>query len=107
MIEQIKSLTGFPYIEEDNTILDGSFAIAPYATKGLRGNGCIQSTVDYYACNLFMKDKGQLVRKAKEIWKELQSQEGYTCDDPDYTYEKEGKIWRAALHIQVLREDEQ
>ncbi len=106
MIEQIKSLTEFPYIEEDNMVLDGSFALAPYATKGLRGDGCIRSSTDYYACNLFMKDKGQLVKKAKRVWKQLQSQKGYTCDDPDYTYEKEGKIWRAALHIQVLREDE-
>ena len=44
--------------------------------------------------------------KAKKIWKYLQSQNGYACDDPDYTYEKEGKIWRAALHIQVLEEDD-
>lgn len=87
-------------------ILDGSFALEPYASKGLRGNGRIQSCVDYYACNLFMKDKEQLMKKAKKIWKYLQSQNGYACDDPDYTYEKEGKIWRAALHIQVLEEDE-
>ncbi len=87
-------------------ILDGSFALAPYASKGLRGNGRIQSCVDYYACNLFMKDKEQLMKKAKKIWKYLQSQNGYACDDPDYTYEKEGKIWRAALHIQVLEEDD-
>ena len=46
------------------------------------------------------------MKKAKKIWKYLQSQNGYVCDDPDYTYEKEGKIWRAALHIQVLEEDE-
>ena len=87
-------------------ILDGSFALTPYASKGLRGNGQIQSCVDYYACNLFMKDKRQLVKKAKKIWRCLPKQKGYACDDPDYTYEKEGKIWRAALRIQVLEEDE-
>lgn len=87
-------------------ILDGSFALTPYASKGLRGNGQIQSCVDYYACNLFMKDKRQLVKKVKKIWRCLQKQKGYACDDPDYTYEKEGKIWRATLRIQALEEDE-
>lgn len=87
-------------------ILDGSFVLAPYASKSLIGNGQIQSCVDYYVCNLFMKDKMQLVKKAKKIWKCLQNQKGYACDAPDYTYEKEGKIWRAALRIQVLEEDE-
>lgn len=106
LINLIKEITEFPYIEEDNEVMDGSFALTPYMSRGLRGNGKVQKSVDYYACNLFVKDKRQLVTKTKEVWKKIQKQNGCICDDPDYTYEKEGKIWMSTLHIQMLEEEE-
>lgn len=78
--------------------MDGSFTLEPIISGGLRGNGCIQSEVDYYAVNLFYSDKRELVAGAKKLCKKL-LQEGNICDMPNYTYEKEGEIWRGMLRV--------
>lgn len=78
--------------------MDGSFTMEPIISAGLRGNGLIQSAVDYYAVNLFYSDKGELVANAKELCKML-LQEGNICDMPNYNYEKEGGIWRGILRV--------
>jgi len=81
--------------------MDGSFTLEPYISSGLRGNGLIQSEVDYYAVNLFYSDKATLVANAKLLCRNL-LQNGNMCDTPSYTYEREGKIWRGTLRVGII-----
>lgn len=87
-----------PYISEEDTVMDGSFTLAPVISNGLRGNGMIQSEIDYYAVNLFYSDKKELVADTKKLCSTL-LQEGMICDTPNYTYEREGGIWRGMLRV--------
>ncbi|MCM1467498.1 MAG: hypothetical protein NC086_05070 [Alistipes sp.] len=78
--------------------MDGSFTLTPIISSGLRGNGVIQSDIDYYSVNLFYSDKTELVIHAKGLRNRL-LQEGMICDTPSYTYEREGGIWRGMLQV--------
>lgn len=81
--------------------MDGSFTLEPIISDGLRGNGVIQSSIDYYAVNLFYSDKKELVSDARKLCRIL-LQDGMICDTPSYTYEREADIWRGMLRIGMI-----
>ncbi len=99
--ERIKNILEVPYISEEDTVMDGSFTMEPVISGGLRGNGTIQSSIDYYMVNLFYSDKKELVVNTKRLCSELLHM-GMICDTPDYTYEKEGRIWRGRLRVGIV-----
>ena len=105
LMEWIKSITEMPYIDESGIVMDGSFDLYPVITGGIEGNGEVQNTYTTYSCNVFLKNKEEMVKICTKLWKELCKQK-YVCDQPDYTYENEGHIWRGTLMIQAVEEEE-
>lgn len=81
--------------------MDGSFTLEPVISDGLRGNGMIQSVIDYYTVNLFYSDKKELVADAKKLGRIL-LQDGMICDMPSYIYEREADIWRGMLQVGII-----
>lgn len=81
--------------------MDGSFTLEPITSDGLRGNGVIQSGIDYYAVNLFYFDKKELVVVTKRLCSTL-LQDGMICDTPSYVYEREADIWRGMLRVGII-----
>ena len=91
------------YIEENDAVMDETFMITPITTESFKGNGQPQSIVDYYAVEIFFKDKSLAVSSGKIIWKELLKNK-YFCDDPQYTFEKEAEFWRVTLRVRQIVE---
>lgn len=101
LIELLKTKLQIPEITEDDVILDGSMIVTPLMSGSLKGNGANVSNHDYIRVYLFFKSKKEIMEKAKLAVKTVQENH-MTSTDPDYEFEKEGKIWRALFTVQVI-----
>lgn len=105
LIEFIKNTLNIPYIEENEAVMDGCFCLSPYTSTGLSGNGQITSVTNYYAIDIFYEDKKIAVAQSIKLWKELNSQNNYCSQSPDYTYEQGAEMWHAVVRAQEVIND--
>lgn len=105
LIEFIKSTINIPCIEQNEAVMDGSFALSPYMSQGLSGNGEIASVTNYYAIDIFFEDKKLAVENAITLWKALNANKKYCSQSPDYTYEQDAEMWHAVVRAQEVIND--
>lgn len=104
--DYIKTLLNIPCIAENHAVMDGSFIIEPYIVTSLRGDGGIQSVTISSVVNLFYKDKKDAVNNGILLFKGLSNEEGFCCDDPDFTYENEANMWHTTMRVQEVLNNE-
>lgn len=98
LIEYVEGVLDIPYLTEEDVLYNGSFCVTPIASTGIRGNGKVRQMNTHSALDLFYTDKIELVENTQALIKAL-SENGYVCQDPTYSYEKNGNLWRASINI--------
>lgn len=102
LIEILKKELNLPYIEEDDAAFDGCFAVSPFMSSGLSGNGRIVSDYDSYQLDIFMSSKKQLMRKSKDLCSVASGYKGIFLSDPQYNFETNSKLWRTVITVQKV-----
>lgn len=106
IIELVKDALNIPYIDENNAIMDGSFTVSPYITDSLVGDGNPVNITVYSTIDLFYLSKTDAVNNGILLFKTLCEENGICCENPDFTYENDGKIWRSSVRVQEVLKNE-
>lgn len=98
--EKISELLNIPYISEDDVVdRHGCFTLTPLLSSGLVGDGAPAHEDDHIRVNVFYANQFTMMKKTKELRKELLKLHKVIVSDPSYTYEKEWKVWRAMMTV--------
>lgn len=92
------SIIDLVYIEENDTVQDGCFAISPYLTSFLKGNGVPVVSSTQGELVIFYKDKSELVETCNDVVT-LLSENKIVCSDISYTYDQNGLLYRANFTV--------
>lgn len=87
-------------ISTDENVVENSFIIEPYMTEDvLKGDGRPEEISTSYQIDVFFKNKGELVAKAKELSLALGQfpNGGFT-----FTYEGVARLWRGTVTIEKI-----
>lgn len=98
LIEFIEKETCATYIEDGDTVDDACFALNPYMTESLYGDGKVALSFTAYKLDMLYADKMELIVKADSVWKALK-QNRYGCSAPIFSFEKNGKMWKASMDV--------
>lgn len=99
LIDTIRKELSIPYISEEDTVMDGSFLVSPIITNGIKGDGKFQSVYDLVVVDLFFSDKRDALKASRKMLGALPDK--YIIGNPDYTYEKNCKMWRMTVNISI------
>jgi len=102
----IEDLLSIPYVEENTPVFDGSYALVPWLTSGLQGDGLVRTTKTSLYVELFYVDKMDCVNSAISLWKSICATQGMTASDPDYTYEEDANMWRASIPTEIITKED-
>lgn len=94
IIDLIENTIDIPYIEENDAVQDGCFAITPYLTSFLRGDGVPVASNTQMEVTVFYESKIALVEACKNIIV-LLSENNFICSDLSYTHDSNGNLYRA------------
>lgn len=102
----IEDLLSIPYVEESTPVFDGSYALVPWMTNGLQGDGLVRTSKTSVYIELFYTDKVDCIDSAISLWKTICATKGMTASDPDYTYEEDANMWRASIPTEIINKEE-
>lgn len=102
LISAIQSAVAIPYIEEQDPVIDGCFAITPFITTSLKGNGAVQEISDGLALDIFYKRKADCVSQTREIYKALSTVSNYVVEEPEYTYQQEARMYSSSIRVYII-----
>lgn len=101
--EMISTMLNIPCISEEDTVDKyGCFMLVPVLTSGISGDGTLCTYDDNWRIHIFKQDKFKLIKESKKVFKELAKKSRVTVGEPTYTYEKEWKVWRAMIMINLI-----
>jgi len=98
LIDLIENTIDIPYIEENDTVQDGCFAVTPYLTQYLRGDGVPIASHTRVEVTVFYNSKLELMATCQDIVV-LLSENKYVCSDPSYVYDSNGELYKASINV--------
>ena len=104
--EFVENTLNIPMIKEGGAVMDGTFALTPYYIDSLHGDGKAQDVSLWSSIDLFYRSKKDAIKNSILLYKALQEESCYACDNPDVSYEKESEYWRTTLRVQEVIRDE-
>lgn len=87
-------------LNPNDTVSANSFTINPVSLAiGLKGDGCVQESVQRYEVDFFFKQKGEVMAKAVALSKLLSE---YIIGDVYLLWEQNVLLWRGMFTVEII-----